>query len=473
MDTLKSINKKIICKYINWIILFVGVILVLTGYLWNPQKTVENTVVINTDLKNLFMNIGCSIIASVIIAFLTQKYLERKDLIYEMIDEWQLEKIYSTREEANTLSIEKKIENLNSNLDIIAFGLDSFRNSKSKLLIKKLQKKNDIQIRIITLNPNSIFVDEREKIENKAKGSIKKSIQDLSKWVDEINKVSKSKIQIKYYDSLPLDSYMKIDGKIYIGPYEYGKMSSQSITYEFEDGGKGFNYYNSYFDDLWTSDKLCFNNISDFGEKVVFCESPNNKNICNKLCGDGLVDYYTSYTDINNTEVKEHIKGAKIVKFVEIYSSRNVKEYYNELKEMAINNNGKLIISIVNVSDPNSNAYKYLNNKFSIGNNINKDKHNSKIDNSELINELKRLQSDIGRDDAIKICYSDYIPQYSAMIIDDIAYVILYQTSPGRNTNIPAFKIQKQKQSKFYDFITKDFENIVKQSEEAKIEELV
>ena len=51
-------------------------------------------------------------------------------------------------------------------LDFIAFGLSHFREENKKIdaIIQKLKK--GLNIRILTLNPNSIYVKEQQKIEN-------------------------------------------------------------------------------------------------------------------------------------------------------------------------------------------------------------------------------------------------------------------------------------------------------------------
>ena len=55
---------------------------------------------------------------------------------------------------------------------------------------------------------------------------------------------------------MTLDFYWRVDDELYIGPYWYGISSQQTITYKFSEGGKGFNQYTSYFDDLWNDNEL-------------------------------------------------------------------------------------------------------------------------------------------------------------------------------------------------------------------------
>lgn len=54
---------------------------------------------------------------------------------------------------------------------------------------------------------------------------------------------------------MTLDFYWRIDDQIYIGPYWLGTESQQTITYKFIKGGRGFEVYSDYFEELWNNCK--------------------------------------------------------------------------------------------------------------------------------------------------------------------------------------------------------------------------
>lgn len=101
----------------------------------------------------------------------------------------------------------------------IAFGVKSLRDAYDGLFMDKV--KRGLKVKFITVHPNSIFLEEREKIENKQAGEIRKTIIDLIQWIEKLKSNTKrpDNIQIKFYDSLPLDFYCKIDDNLYVGPY--------------------------------------------------------------------------------------------------------------------------------------------------------------------------------------------------------------------------------------------------------------
>lgn len=174
----------------------------------------------------------------------------------ENFGDWGLEKIFKTRAEKNTES-DPKLENHDIKiLDGIAFGLSSFRSNREHDVLKCL--KNGMNMRLLTMNPNTEFAKQRAIEENVHPDSIRDSITKLVQWVNKLNKNSnKGKIEIKYYNAMTLDFYWRIDNDLYVGPYMYDIISQQTITAKFSNGGKGFNLYTHYFEDLWNNSNLC------------------------------------------------------------------------------------------------------------------------------------------------------------------------------------------------------------------------
>lgn len=176
--------------------------------------------------------------------------------VSEIFINWGLEGIYETRQIMNKKA-DEIFDQSENELDIIAFGLRSFRDAKTNIVKEKI--KRGLKIRIITLDPSSEFVTQREKDEKEVPGQIRKTIQDLIKWIDDLKKESPDpeNVSIKFYNSLPQDFYFRIDNHIFLGPYLYGKTSQQTISYEFKGDSAGYKYYKEYFDNLWDDPEFC------------------------------------------------------------------------------------------------------------------------------------------------------------------------------------------------------------------------
>lgn len=199
----------------------------------------------------VWISIGCSLIASALVILLNTFLVDAQ--INNPLDDWKLKTITSTRAEINN-DCEMELERAKYRVDIVAFGLRSFRTTHTEQQILA-QLKKGINYRILTMSPDSTFVSARESEENNK--NIKDSITEMIEWADKLNaKNSRGKIAIKGYSSMTLDFYWRVDNVVYIGPYWNGYESQQTITYKFLKGGKGFKTYSDYFEKLWSNEKL-------------------------------------------------------------------------------------------------------------------------------------------------------------------------------------------------------------------------
>ena len=197
--------------------------------------------------SKIWISVGCSLIASGLVILLTTLLVDRKK--ENPLDEWKIDKIFSTRMEKNIES-DPKLELVKNYVDGIAFGLSKFRSQQNKRVEACL--KRGLNFRFITMNPDSPFLSQRDKEEDKAEGTTKDSIEKLVKWADALNRQKYSgRIIIKAYNCMTLDFYWRLDDELFIGPYWLGEDSSTTITYKFKEGGKGFSRYSEYFERLW------------------------------------------------------------------------------------------------------------------------------------------------------------------------------------------------------------------------------
>lgn len=232
----------------NWKSLFAGVGIILIGVVmciasvWTAQPW-----------DNILLSIGCSLIASGLVILMHDFFVERKKV--SILDEWKIERIFSTRAEKNAES-DPGLVKAKYRVDVIAFGLGSFRSKQTPKVETCLRK--GVNFRIITMMPDSPYAAERDKEENKNNGTTSYSIQQLVEWADKLNSRSmRGKVIVKGYSCMTLDFYWRVDDVIYIGPYWYGVESQQTITYKYLAGGKGFTQYSEYFETLWNNTDLC------------------------------------------------------------------------------------------------------------------------------------------------------------------------------------------------------------------------
>jgi len=243
----KFMSKKCLSQII---ILLLGIILVILSFLFNGNTSDKN-ITINI----VFLSIGCSIISVVIINHFEYIItLPEREIIIN-VNAWGLSSIYETRakmnEDTNKLLLSAK------ELDIAVFGAKGLINYQGEVLKKRL--KEGMKMRILIPNKDSAFIEQREKDENAANGEITKSINDLHNWViltkKELN-LSEDSLLIKQYNCLPIESIMRIDNDIFVGPFMVKKISQLTIGYRYHQGGKGYDYYQKYYNSIWDDDNI-------------------------------------------------------------------------------------------------------------------------------------------------------------------------------------------------------------------------
>lgn len=226
-------------KLIHSFIFAVGFISVLVGVLF------EN--LLNGQVSTVLISVGASIIASSIVAYITSIYFFKRKKQKEVTELWGLKSITDSRAEMN-IEIDKRIEKMSRSLDVVAYGLKSFRESKGDLIKSKIA--SGVKVRILTVNPDAEILRHRDSAENKIEGSTANDIRNLVEWIKKIS-ASNKQVEIRFCNFLPTELYFKVDDRIYVGPYEIGKESQRTITLEFAGGTKGFAYYADYFEVLW------------------------------------------------------------------------------------------------------------------------------------------------------------------------------------------------------------------------------
>jgi hypothetical protein len=246
----------------NWKSLFAGLGIIIVGIilcLVSPST--------NNPWDTVWLSIGCSLIASGLVILMHDFFVERKAV--SELNEWKITKIYSTRAERNA-EADPNIESARYCIDGIAFGLSTFRNIYGKKIEQCLKK--GVQIRLLTMDPDGLFIEYREEEENAGAGGIKDTIVELVKWADSLNQLNaKGKIVVKAYKSMTLDYYWRVDDDLYVGPYWYGYKSSDTITYKFVAGGRGYQHYGDYFEKLWDDKELCrvLTKVNDVSRRKV------------------------------------------------------------------------------------------------------------------------------------------------------------------------------------------------------------
>ena len=232
-------------RLINLVLALSGIIFIIIGIIARG---------FDANLKTILVSIGTSVLASAIVALLSSIYIQKYTHAKEISEIWGISSISDKRGVMNE-RIDAQLDKTRKKYDIIAFGLKSLREGYHDGVENCL--KRGAHMRIITVNPDNSRLKIRDIEEKKTPGSTKLSINQLSQWVDKLNRKYPGHVEIRYSDTIPTEFYCREDDYIYVGPYQYGKESQQMITMEYHRPGKAFDYYENHFQSLWDDSKYC------------------------------------------------------------------------------------------------------------------------------------------------------------------------------------------------------------------------
>jgi hypothetical protein len=236
--TLENVNATLL----NAVLFLIGALMVTAAALLGATTT----------LGVVLISVGTSVIASAGVAFLNSRYLARGLVIQEMIDQWGIIGIFHTRSTMNTRA-DITLSDLNGELDLMGYGFSAFRHARGDMIEKKVR--DGLRMRVLTVDPHSQCVVEREHAEGSVPGQIARTILDLEEWVKKLQRISPrpDNVQIKFCEAPIIQSYYRQDDYVYTGPYLHGKPSQQTISFEYRKGGLGYEYWAEHFESLWHS----------------------------------------------------------------------------------------------------------------------------------------------------------------------------------------------------------------------------
>ena len=196
----------------------------------------------------IFMSIGTSLVASVVVSTVTCYFLARENALRDSVLTWGLKGIFERRSQINPIS--EELIKTSSTLDIIACGLKSFLDARKAMLEQRLQEGN-FKLRILTIDPESPTCQAIDSFEDVPPNYTRETILKLIEWVKSVDSPN---IEVRVYDGIPLEFYFKYDTDLFVGPH-HPKTSQQTVTWQFSTTERGASIYLQYFDEAWDKAK--------------------------------------------------------------------------------------------------------------------------------------------------------------------------------------------------------------------------
>lgn len=252
----KNVRNRIIVNKINFVLFglfIIGVLIYLISFFLQ----------VDASIKTILYCTAGSIIASTLVLFIILKQLLDLSEIKTLIEKWGLNAIYRTKKEVMKVADRLK-KNTEWELDVFIYTPGQAAWLDDKVLSKKVSK--ELRIRVLTLNPESPVIDRLEKDMPWGKGEIKQAVLQIEKVMEKLRKLTSKPefLQVKYYNNIPLDFYIKADTLILAAPYMPAAQNDDVLSYEYQRNTLGYEYFQSYFEKLWINDELCKFDYMDF-----------------------------------------------------------------------------------------------------------------------------------------------------------------------------------------------------------------
>ena len=211
-------------ELVHLVVFIIGIIILLIGLL-----------VTQTDVRNILQSIGCSIIASSVIAFFTARYFIREINAKDIIQNWGIINIYKRRSEADSY-VNDIFEKYKGEILCCPMSFNGFYQVMRSNFEEKLLRK-ELKIKFLLINPNNVaFITQREKDEGRMVGSLLKDIVMLLDYLKELQKNYPESVMYKLHDHLPMNYFYQLGESLFVGSYLVGLSSRNTITYVFKNG---------------------------------------------------------------------------------------------------------------------------------------------------------------------------------------------------------------------------------------------
>jgi hypothetical protein len=201
--------------------------------------------------------IGTSLVATGAAGAVIYLYVSRTEDIrgrLELLAKFGLVNAYERRAAQIRDEYDTRLASARRQVDILGFGLSDFRRDYLAQLPAMAAR---ARVRVLLADPVSAnhhesYCNERDREEGQTEGTIALEVNEFVNSYERLrNKPSKSRLEIRFYDSLPLVNIFRIDDEIFWGPYFAGRASGNTTTLLVRRGGIMFDQLSGHFDEVW------------------------------------------------------------------------------------------------------------------------------------------------------------------------------------------------------------------------------
>lgn len=225
---------------------------------------VVGVVFINLDgeYKAVFDSIGTSLAAAAItglVIFTYIKYADDLRVNVQMLVTLGLHQAFDMRGLKNTNEYKSRLEKASKNIDILGYGLGTFREEHQADFSTW---KNKCKVRVLLIDPDfptseNSLCDQRDVEEGKLQGVLR---QEVARFIESTQSIvgvgQNGSFSLRYFKCIPSITICRIDDEILWGPYFVNHLSRDTPMFIVKKGGVLYEQILGQFESIWDDNEF-------------------------------------------------------------------------------------------------------------------------------------------------------------------------------------------------------------------------
>ena len=232
----------------------------MAGYACHFVVVLIGFIMCQQNPTSLWFAVGSSLIAGGIAGVVIFVYVfmaEQVSAKLDILNEFGFTAAFDARSVRIRQEYVQRLEKAGDQIDVIGFGLSSFREDFLNDFPKWRQRAN---VRILLLDPEfpSVELSCANQRDIEEKNSPGKIANDVRKFVEEMGALTLAggdhTFDVRLYRCLPTLNIFRIDNELFWGPYLVGEQSRNSPTFLVRRGGILFDRFTKQFECIWKNE---------------------------------------------------------------------------------------------------------------------------------------------------------------------------------------------------------------------------
>jgi hypothetical protein len=187
------------------------------------------------------------------VVFVYVRLSERRSEALEIVNRFGFVGAFEARAARIKPEYDQRLARASEHIDIMGFGLKALWEDYHEQFP---EWKRRVHVRILLIDPDSPYAEQRDEEELEIKGSIRSSVKRFLRETERLRADrTKHRFEIRLYTCLPSVNIFRIDDEMFWGPYLIRAQSRNAPTFVLQHGVL-YRRLLQHFETVWTDDVL-------------------------------------------------------------------------------------------------------------------------------------------------------------------------------------------------------------------------